>query len=53
MTTDRQIIESAIGNIQDGIAGVKMIKNALGMTEKSHIEVDLEAAIKRLEKLLI
>lgn len=41
-------INHAVGAIQDAIAGIKTIKNAMGMTDESHIEKDLRVAIRTL-----
>lgn len=54
MISDNQqkYARGAIDNIQDAIAGLRTIKVALGMTEESHIETDLKAAINRIETML-
>lgn len=42
-------IEGAVDNINNAIAMIRTIKDALGMLENSHIEKELKAARDRLE----
>lgn len=54
MATEQEIflLKNAIGSIEDAIAGIKGIKAAMGMTEQSHMERDLIAAMRRIETVI-
>lgn len=49
---DTLLLNNALGSIEDAIAGIKGIKAAMGMTEQSHMERDLLAAMRRIQTVM-
>ena len=48
---ERLHLRHAVSGIEDAIAGIKGVKSSMGMTEQSHMEKDLIAAIVSILKV--